>query len=299
MLSKDDLDRLRVPPGKRIRLKDYATSWLKADGALDASKVLVKEGAQEVLKKTLQELAEAQQLLFANDSWAVLAIFQAMDAAGKDSIIKNVMSGVNPQGCQVYSFKRPSSEDLSHTFLWRSQKCLPERGRIGIFNRSYYEDVLVVKVHPEWLELQKIPQELCGKSFWQDRYDDINAFERHLARNGVIVLKFFLHLSKEEQKERFLERLDKPSKNWKFEAADLAERGYWDEYQEAYETALNSTSTEWAPWYVIPADQKWATRVLVADILTSTIVKLKLRSPEPTSAQRKALDEARKKLEKE
>jgi PPK2 family polyphosphate:nucleotide phosphotransferase len=299
MLSKDDLDRLRVPPGKRIRLKDYPSSWMTANGAPDASKVLVKEGAQEVLKKTLQELSEAQQLLFANDSWAVLAIFQAMDAAGKDSIIKNVMSGVNPQGCQVYSFKRPSSEDLSHTFLWRSQKCLPERGRIGIFNRSYYEDVLVVKVHPEWLELQKIPPELCGKSFWQDRYDDINAFERHLARNGVIVLKFFLHLSKDEQKKRFLERLDKPSKNWKFEAADLAERAYWDEYQEAYETALNATSTEWAPWYVIPADQKWATRVLVADILTTTIVKLKLRSPEPTPAQRKALDEARKKLEKE
>jgi len=299
MLSKDDLDRLRVPPGKRIRLKDYSTSWMMSNGGLDASKVLVKEGAQEVLKKTLQELAEAQQLLFANDSWAVLAIFQAMDAAGKDSIIKNVMSGVNPQGCQVYSFKRPSSEDLSHSFLWRSQKCLPERGRIGIFNRSYYEDVLVVKVHPEWLELQKIPPELCGKSFWQDRYDDINAFERHLARNGVIVLKFFLHLSKDEQKKRFLERLDKPSKNWKFEAADLAERAYWDEYQEAYEAALNATSTEWAPWYVIPADQKWATRVLVADILTTTITKLKLRSPEPTTAQRKALDEARKKLEKE
>ncbi|MBL8799829.1 MAG: polyphosphate kinase 2 family protein [Planctomycetia bacterium] len=299
MLSKDDLDRLRVPTGKRIRLKDYATSWVQANGGLDAHKVLVKEGAQEVLKRTLQELSEAQQLLFANDSWAVLAIFQAMDAAGKDSIIKHVMSGVNPQGCQVYSFKRPSSEDLSHTFLWRSQKWLPERGRIGIFNRSYYEDVLIVKVHPEWLGLQKIPSELCGKTFWQDRYDDINAFERHLTRNGVIVLKFFLHLSKDEQKKRFMERLEKPSKNWKFEAADLAERAYWDEYQEAYESALNATSTDWAPWYVIPADQKWATRVLVADILTSTIAKLKLRAPEPTPAQRKSLEEARKKLEKE
>jgi PPK2 family polyphosphate:nucleotide phosphotransferase len=238
-------------------------------------------------------------LLNADDRYAVLAIFQAMDAAGKDGTIKHVMSGVNPQGCEVFSFKQPSAEELDHNFLWRYMRCLPERGRIGIFNRSYYEDVLVVKVHPELLERQKLPPGKQGKGFWETRFEDINAFERHLVRNGTIVLKFFLHVSKAEQKKRFLERLDRPEKHWKFSVNDLAERAFWDQYQSAYEDALGATSTEWAPWYVVPADQKWATRAIVADILVTTIRGLDLKFPEATEAHRKALAEARRKLEAE
>jgi PPK2 family polyphosphate:nucleotide phosphotransferase len=226
-------------------------------------------------------------------------ILQALDAAGKDGTIKHVMSGVNPQGCQVFSFKKPSAEELSHNFLWRCTRCLPERGRIGIFNRSYYEDVLVVKVHPELLEYQRLPPGKRGKSFWKERYDDINAFERHLVRNGTIILKFFLNVSRQEQKRRFLERLDRPEKHWKFSASDLAERAFWDQYMEAYEEALRSTSTAWAPWYVVPADHKWATRTVVADILSAAICALDLKYPEVTEQQRQALAEARKRLENE
>jgi PPK2 family polyphosphate:nucleotide phosphotransferase len=206
------------------------------------------------------------------------------------------MSGVNPQGCQVFSFKKPSPEELEHNFLWRHVKCLPERGRIGIFNRSYYEDVLVVKVHPELLEPQKLPPGKRGQAFWEARYEDINAFERHLVRNGTLILKFFLNLSREEQKRRFLERLERPEKHWKFSASDLAERGYWDRYMEAYEDALSATSSAWAPWYVVPADNKWATRAVVADILTTAIRSLDLRYPTVTQEQRKALAEARRQL---
>jgi PPK2 family polyphosphate:nucleotide phosphotransferase len=209
------------------------------------------------------------------------------------------MSGVNPQGCQVFSFKKPSPEELDHTFLWRYTKSLPERGRIGIFNRSYYEDVLVLKVHPEWLDGQKLPHGKRNKAFWQARYDDINNLERHLVRNGTRVLKFFLHVSKEEQKKRFLERLERPEKNWKFSAADLAERAFWNDYIEAYEDAISATSTEWAPWYIIPADHKWATRAIVADIITSTLAELDLTFPELNKEQRKLLAEARNKLENE
>jgi PPK2 family polyphosphate:nucleotide phosphotransferase len=219
-----------------------------------------------------------------------------MDAAGKDGTIRHVMSGVNPQGCQVFSFKKPSAEDLDHNFLWRYMKCLPERGRIGIFNRSYYEDVLVVRVHPQLLDAQRLPTKKRGKRFWKGRYDDINAFERHLVRNGTVILKFFLHLSKDEQKRRFLDRLDKAEKNWKFSAADLTERGHWDDYQKAYERALTATSTRWAPWYVVPADNKGVTRAVVADIVTSTILGLELAFPEPTAEQRAALGEAKAKL---
>jgi PPK2 family polyphosphate:nucleotide phosphotransferase len=222
-----------------------------------------------------------------------------MDAAGKDGTIKHVMSGLNPQGCQVYSFKQPSPEELDHTFLWRCQKRVPERGRIGIFNRSYYEDVLVVKVHPELLEKQKLPPGKRGKSFWQGRYDDINAFEQHLVRSGTIVLKFFLHVSKDEQKRRFLERLDNPEKNWKFSIADLAERGYWDDYMDAYEEALEATSTKCAPWYVVPADHKWVTRAVVADIVTTSLLNLGLEYPTVNDEQRQRLAEARVKLESE
>jgi PPK2 family polyphosphate:nucleotide phosphotransferase len=226
-------------------------------------------------------------------------ILQAIDAAGKDGTIKHVMSGINPQGCQVFSFKKPSAEELNHNFLWRYMKALPERGRIGIFNRSYFEDVLVVKVHPEILELGKLPPGKRGKSFWHDRYEDINAFERHLVRNGTIVLKFFLNVSQKEQKKRLLERLDNPAKNWKFSAADLAERAYWDQYMEAYESAINATSTEWAPWHIIPADHKWGTRTLVAGILAHAIRRLDLKFPEVSDEQKQALLVARKKLEQE
>jgi PPK2 family polyphosphate:nucleotide phosphotransferase len=209
------------------------------------------------------------------------------------------MSGVNPQGCQVFSFKTPSAEDIDHTFLWRYMKCLPERGRIGIFNRSYYEDVLVVKVHPELLDRQKLPPGKRGRKFWEARYEDIQAIERHLTRNGTIVLKFFLHVSREVQKERFLERLERPEKNWKFSTADLAERAYWDQYMGAYEEALSATSTKWAPWYVVPADNKWVARSVVADILSTSIRALDLRFPEVTEEQHRALEEARKQLEAE
>jgi len=295
MLDKEILDAVRVPPGKRIRLKDFETGWAQTKELKALGKETVKEQAKAILERDWEELADAQELLYADDRYAGLMILQAMDAAGKDGTIKHVMSGVNPQGCQVFSFKKPSAVELNHTYLWRSMICLPERGRIGIFNRSYYEDVLVVKVHPELVN-QKLPPGKRGKSFWQERYDDINAFEQHLARNGTVILKFFLHVSKEEQKRRFLERLDRPEKNWKFSPSDIAERAFWNAYMEAYEDALSATSTEWAPWYVVPADNKWVTHAIVADLLTSTIHSLDLSYPEVTEEQRKALADARIKL---
>jgi PPK2 family polyphosphate:nucleotide phosphotransferase len=296
LIRKDLIESFRVPPGKRIKLKDYDPGWMHTKELKNLGKEAVKERAQQILQENLVELAEAQELLWASDTHSVLVIFQAMDAAGKDGTIKHVMSGVNPQGCQVFSFKRPSDEELDHNFLWRYMKALPERGRIGIFNRSYYEEVLVVKVHPEILERQKLPQGKRGKGFWQDRYDDLNQFERHLIRNGTLILKFFLNVSKAEQKRRFMERLEDPEKHWKFSAADLVERGYWDDYMKAFEDALNATSTEWAPWYVIPADNKWITRAVVADILSSAIQGLKLSYPTVTEEQEQALAVAREKL---
>ena len=299
MIRRDLIDLLRVPPGKKIRLKDYDPGWAQTKELKQLGKDAVKARAQAILQQNLEDLAEAQQLLYANDVYSVLVCFQAMDAAGKDGTIKHVMTGVNPQGVQVFAFKAPSPEELDHNFLWRYMKALPERGRIGIFNRSYYEDVLVVRVHPELLERQKLPPGKRGAGFWRDRYEDINAFERHLVRNGTLILKFYLNVSKDEQKKRFLERLENPEKNWKFSAADLPERGYWDQYAEAYEEALRATSTEWAPWYVIPADNKWVTRAVVADILTSSIRDLGLEPPKVSAAQRRILEEARKKLLKE
>jgi PPK2 family polyphosphate:nucleotide phosphotransferase len=241
-------------------------------------------------------LAELQDKLYAQDKWAMLLIFQAMDAAGKDGAIKHVMSGVNPQGCQVYSFKSPSSEDLDHDYLWRCMKCLPNRGHIGIFNRSYYEELLVVRVHPEFLAKQKLPPQLTGKNIWKDRFEDIRNFEQYLARNGVVVRKFFLHVSKKEQKKRFLERIEDPLKNWKFSANDANERDYWDDYMKAYEEMIRETATKDAPWYVVPADNKWFTRVVVGAAVIETLVDLDLEYPEVDESKLKELAAAKKKL---
>src|SRR5436190_9581836 len=275
MLRREDIpEKFRVPPGKKVPLKDFDPGWT-GDG--DLPKAKQKELAAEVLSQDVSALAEAQELLYADDSWSLLVIFQALDAAGKDSTIKHVMSGINPQGCQVYSFKHPSLEELDHNYLWRCMKALPERGRIGIFNRSYYEEVLIVKVHPELVLAQHIPgADPRDKKFWEHRYDDINAFEKHLTRNGTAIVKFFLYVSPDEQKKRFLERIDNPAKHWKFSASDVKERQFWDEYMEAYEECLAETSTKSAPWYVIPADHKWVSRSLVSVILTETIKSLDL-----------------------
>jgi len=298
MVSRQDIiERFRVLPGKKLKLKDYDPAWT-GDG--DMPKAKRKELAAELLSQDVSDLATAQELLYADDSWSLLVIFQAMDAAGKDGTIKHVMSGINPQGCQVYSFKHPSAEELDHDFLWRCTKALPERGRIGIFNRSYYEEVLIVKVHPELVSAQRIPNADPDKEkFWEQRYDDINAFERHLTRNGTAIVKFFLHVSPEEQQKRFLERINNPAKHWKFAASDVRERGFWDDYMRAYEECLSATSTKSAPWYVIPADHKWVTRALVAAILTETIKSLDLKWPKVTDEQKRAIKEAKLKLEKE
>jgi PPK2 family polyphosphate:nucleotide phosphotransferase len=293
---KDVLEKFRVRPGKKFRLKDHDPAW---DGNDDVPKAERKELAEKILSQDVSALAEAQELLYADNSWSLLVIFQALDAAGKDGTIRHVMSGINPQGCQVYSFKQPSDEELDHNFLWRCMKALPERGRIGIFNRSYYEEVLVVKVHPELVAGQRIPgADPSEKKFWEHRYDDINQFEQHLVRNGTAVIKFFLNVSQKEQHQRFLERINDPKKHWKFSAGDLKESAHWDEYQSAYEECLNATSTEWAPWYVIPADRKWVTRALVAVILTETIKRLDLKWPQVSDEQKREIAAAKKQLER-
>ncbi len=297
MIRPEIIELFRVPPDKKVRLKDHDPGWAQTEELQELGKDAVKERAEVVLEQSRSDLAEAQQSLYADDRYAVLIVLQAMDAAGKDGTIKHVMSGLNPQGCQVFSFKKPSAEELDHSFLWRYMRCLPERGRLGIFNRSYYEDVLVVKVHPELLDQQKLPIGKRDKGFWKARYEDINSLERHLTRNGTVVLKFFLNVSKRQQKRRFMERLENPDKNWKFSASDLAERAHWDAYMEAYEDALGATSTDWAPWYVVPADNKWATRAIVADVLTTALRALDLKPPEVTGQQREALKEARRQLE--
>lgn len=293
------IERLRVKPGKKIKLDDFDPSWAHTSALVEGGKESIKQHATEILETSKSELSKVQELLWASDTYSVLIVLQAMDAAGKDGIIKHVMSGLNPQGCEVYGFKKPSPEDTDHNFLWRYMRRLPERGRIGIFNRSYYEDVLVVKVHPQLLDYQQLPPGKRGDGFWQKRYEDINAFERHLVRNGTLVLKFFLHISQNEQKKRFLERLENPDKHWKFSEADLAERAYWGEYQQAFEDTLSTTSTKWAPWYVIPADHKWVSRVLIADILTCSIQSLDLKFP-PVSEERSVkLAEAKRQLQQE
>jgi PPK2 family polyphosphate:nucleotide phosphotransferase len=296
-MKKETFKAFSVAANKTIALADYDPNWKPAGDLNESDREAAKARAIELLEKNKQELAAAQELLYASDVYSVLIIFQGMDAAGKDGLISHIMSGVNPQGCQVYAFKQPSAEELDHNYLWRCSKALPERGRIGIFNRSYYEDVLVVKVHPEYLT--KLPYKKFNKKFWKHRYQDINTFERHLVRNGTLILKFFLNVSKAEQKARFLERLNDPKKHWKFSLADLAERGHWDEYQQAYEDVLNETSTKWAPWYVIPCDDKWAARAIVSDIIIANIAALKLKYPAVDEAAMLKLEEAKKQLEAE
>ncbi len=280
----------RITDGASFRLKDIDPGDTLDLGSQD------KPRAKEALDMGIEALTHLQDKLYAEDSWAVLLIFQAMDAAGKDSTIKHVMSGVNPQGCQVISFKTPSPEDLDHDYLWRCVKHLPARGHIGIFNRSYYEETLVVRVHPELLEKQKLPPELVAKDIWKERFKDIRGFERHLTRNGVVIRKFFLHVSKKEQRRRFLERLENPGKNWKFSASDLKEREFWDDYMEAYEDMIRHTATEDAPWYVVPADNKWFTRVVVAAAVVSTLGSLDLAYPKVGPEKLKALAAARRAL---
>jgi len=284
------LKRYRVEEGKHFRLKDY-----KADDT-HGLKSEFKPQAQELLEGGVEELARLQDMLAAQDRWALLLIFQAMDAAGKDSTIKHVMSGVNPQGVQVTSFKEPSSEEQDHDFLWRSVKHLPERGDIGIFNRSYYEEVLVVRVHRELLQKEKLPASLVTKQIWRDRFEDINALERYLTRNGIAIVKFFLHVSKKEQKRRFLARLDRPEKNWKFSIADIKERQCWDDYQSAYEDMIQHTASEHGPWYVVPADHKWFTRLVVAAAVVDALKALRHSYPKVDAAQRAELEGARKQL---
>ena len=287
--SKKLVKPYRVEGAKDFRLKDYDPA---ETGGVDS-----KDEAKQLLDEGVARLADLQDKLYANDSWALLLIFQAMDAAGKDGAIKHVMSGVNPQGCQVYSFKAPSAEELDHDYLWRTMKCVPERGRIGIFNRSYYEEVLVVRVHPELLQAERIPPSLVTKDVWKERFEDIRSFERYLTRNGILILKFFLNLSKKEQKKRFLARLDQPEKNWKFSAADIHERAFWDDYMDSYEDMIRHTAAPEAPWHVIPADNKWFTRIAVAATIVDTLEGLNLSYPKVSDAKMKELAEARKLLE--
>jgi PPK2 family polyphosphate:nucleotide phosphotransferase len=284
------LDPYCITKGSKFRLEDVDPS---DTGSLTSES---KSEAKRLLAEGVRWLAEEQVRLYAQDRWGVLLIFQAMDAAGKDSTIKHVMSGVNPQGVQVHSFKQPSAEELDHDFLWRCARLLPERGRIGIFNRSYYEEVLVVRVHRELLARQKIPDGLVGKRIWRERFEDIRAFESYLARNGYLILKFFLHVSSNEQKQRFLERLDRPDKHWKFSAADVGERRHWDDYQSAYEDMIRNTAARHAPWYVVPADHKWYTRMVVAAAIVDAMDRLNLQYPRTDAARRKALAASRRSL---
>ena len=293
------LAQLRVEPGTPAALSERDPGWTGGPDFEGLSHEELEAEAKAVLAHGVEELSEAQELLWASDTYALLVVLQAMDAAGKDSAIEHVMTGVNPQGVQVVGFRQPSSEELDHDFLWRISRALPERGRIGIFNRSHYEEVVALRVHPEWLEGQKLPPATRGPTLWEDRYEDINAFERHLDRSGTKIVKFFLHVSKEEQRKRFLARLDTPGKEWKFNAADVSERALWDEYMAAFEAALTATSKHWAPWYVIPADHKWLSQALVVRILVDTIQALDLSWPEVTEKERNANAEARRRLDTE
>ncbi|HEX7696663.1 MAG TPA: polyphosphate kinase 2 family protein [Candidatus Acidoferrum sp.] len=277
-----------ITKGEKFRLKDWdpaATTGVKN-----------KQHAQNILDAREGVLSRLQEKLYAQDRWALLVVLQALDAAGKDGVIKHVMSGVNPQGCDVHAFKSPSNEELNHDYLWRTQKCIPERGKIGIFNRSYYEEVLVVRVHPTLLRAERLPDELITKHIWDQRYEDINAYEEYLTRNGVMIRKFFLHVSKEEQKKRFLERLEDPKKNWKFAMADVNERGFWKDYQEAYEEMIQNTAAKHAPWFVVPADNKWFTRLIVASAIIQALDGLHLTFPDVDKGKKKELEAVRSSL---
>ncbi len=300
-MSKQEriLEQLVVTPGNPAAIADRDPGWTGGPDYEGLSHEELEAEAREVLARGVEDLSEAQELLWASDTHALLVVLQAMDAAGKDSAIEHVMTGVNPQGVQVVSFRSPSSEELDHDFLWRISRGLPERGRIGIFNRSHYEEVVALRVHPEWLESQRLPAAAMGLRIWEERYEDINAFERHLDRNGTKIVKLFLNVSKAEQKRRFLARLDTPHKEWKFNAADVAERGRWDEYMSAFEAALTATSTPWAPWYVVPADHKWLTQALVARLLVEAIRGLDLHWPEVSQSEHEANAAARRQLEAE
>lgn len=299
MIKKKYIRRLMVSPGSKVSLKQYDTGWAQDDELKRVGKDAIKERAAEILEANRASLAESQELLWASNLYSILIVLQGMDTSGKDGTIKHVMAGVNPQGCRVTSFKVPTSEETDHNFLWRYTRALPARGEIGIFNRSYYEDVLVVKVHPELLDNQQLPPGKRGDKFWNARYDDINAFERHLVQNGTFIMKFFLHISREEQKKRLLDRLEDKEKYWKFALSDLAERQFWDDYQTAYEMMLSKTSTDTAPWYIIPADYKWIARSLIADIISTKIRSLDLMYPEVAEETLKQLEIAREKLASE
>jgi PPK2 family polyphosphate:nucleotide phosphotransferase len=282
-------NKFRIDDGKKFRLKDVDPA--------DTGHWKSKEHAEAALAEGIVRTAELQDKLYAQDNWSLLLIFQALDAAGKDGAVKHVMSGINPQGCQVHSFKAPTDEELQHDFLWRTTRDLPERGHIGIFNRSYYEEVLIVRVHPEILKGEKTPPSLVGKDLWEERFEDIRCFERHMARNGTVIRKFFLHLSKKEQKKRFLARLDEPEKNWKFSASDIHERKYWDDYQDAFEDMIRNTATKHAPWYVVPADNKWFTRLVVSTVIVDALESLDLAYPKVDEKKHKELQVAKKLLE--
>ena len=291
MKARDYSRPYRVTNGKKFRLDDVdpdETRWVKNE-----------DQATELLRQGVEVLSEMQEKLYAQDRWALLLIFQAMDAAGKDSTIKHVMSGVNPQGVQVSSFKQPSPEELDHDFNWRTHKQLPERGRIGIFNRSYYEETIVVRVHKGYLEGQRIPESLITADIWKERFDDITAFERYASRNGIAIRKFFLHVSKDEQRKRFLKRIDEPSKNWKFSMGDVKERAHWDDYMKGYEDTIRHTATPFAPWYVVPADHKWFTRLVVASAVIDALDDMKLEYPKVDDAKKRELAEARRLLDAE
>lgn len=290
--KKKLINRLIVPSDKTISLaNDYDPAY-KIDG-------LAKEDANGLLQEAIAQMTELQDKLYAQDTYGVLILFQALDAAGKDGTIKHVMSGINPQGCDVHSFKTPSAEELNHDYLWRAAKVVPERGRISIFNRSYYEEVLVVRVHPDFLAKQNIPDKDQGKNFWKNRFEQINNFEKYLVDNGIIVLKFFLNLSKDEQKKRFLQRIDLPEKNWKFSVNDLKERGFWDDYMKAYEDMFNHTSTPWAPWHIIPANRKWVTHLSVSAVICEKLESLKLAYPTVSEEFKQELLKAKQSLKNE
>jgi PPK2 family polyphosphate:nucleotide phosphotransferase len=289
MTRSASITKYRIEQGKKFNLKDF-------DPGDTAGLDIDKGEAKDMLRDDVKRLADLQERLYAEDRWALLVIFQAMDAAGKDSAIKHVMSGVNPQGCQVHSFKQPSAQELDHDFLWRTTKALPERGRIGVFNRSYYEEVLVVRVHPEFLKGQKLPPRLMTDKLWEQRFEDIRDFERHMTRNGTKILKFFLHVSKDEQRKRFLDRVEEPAKRWKFSLGDVAERALWDRYMEAYEDAIRNTASPDAPWFVVPADHKWFTRLVVARAMAEALEALDLKFPKVDGPALLELEKARKEL---